>query len=132
MVIYGEYEVSFSAPGRIVLPKKIREHITGTSFVLTKGFASCLSGYDRASWEEKATAVGSVSLLEQQDMQKRRFLFSSAAVVEVDEQGRFVIPKHLLSYAGLEGKVCVIGVGDHFELWDSATWHEYLNSTELS
>lgn len=132
MVFYGEYEVSFSAPGRVVLPKKIRDLLTGASFVLTKGFTTCLSGYDRASWEEKAQVVGAVSLLEQQDMQKRRFLFSSASVLEIDDQGRFVIPKNLLAYAKLEGKVAVVGVGDHFELWDMKKWNDYISLAELS
>jgi MraZ protein len=123
MVFYGEYEVSFSAPGRIVLPKKVREQLTGTSFVLTRGFDSCLSGYDQVLWEQKAGEVGSAStLLEQQDMKKKRFIFSSAAIVEIDEQGRFVIPKNLLAYAKLDKKVTIAGVGDHFELWNSEQW----------
>lgn len=127
MVFYGEYEVSFSAPGRVVLPKKVREQLTGTSFVLTRGFDACLSGYDLLQWEQKAAEVGSAStLLEQQDLKKKRFIFSSAAIAEIDDQGRFVIPKNLLTYAMLDKKVVIAGVGDHFELWNSQQWLKQL------
>jgi MraZ protein len=67
----------------------------------------------------------SFSLLEGENLERRRFIFSSTSYVEVDEQGRFVIPKNLLDYAKLDKKAVIIGVGDHFEIWDSAGWESY-------
>ncbi|MBI2051290.1 MraZ N-terminal domain containing protein [Candidatus Roizmanbacteria bacterium] len=55
MVFFGEYLVSFTGSGRVVLPKKIRELLKGNIFIVTKGFNFCLAGYDRQEWEEKAT-----------------------------------------------------------------------------
>jgi MraZ protein len=130
MVFIGEYPVSFSAPGRIVLPKKIREQLTGTTFIITRGFDSSLSGYDRKTWEEKAQDLVNVSLIEQTDLKKRRLLFSSALYVEIDEQGRFVIPKSLLNDAGIKEKVVIIGAGDHFEVWSEKDWNTYKKSIE--
>ena len=51
MVFFGEYLVSFTAPGRVVIPKKIRELLKGDSFIVTKGFDFCLAGYDKEDWE---------------------------------------------------------------------------------
>ena len=76
MVFFGEYLVTFTSPGRIVLPKKIRELIKGNIFILTKGFDLCLSGYDKEDWEARAKELLSVSLLEKENLEKRRFLFS--------------------------------------------------------
>ena len=126
MVFFGEYEVTFSAPGRVVLPKKLRESLKGNVFVLTKGFDMCLAGYDRQDWEKRSKDLLHVSLLERENIEKKRFLFSSAIYIEIDDQGRFVIPKNLLHYAELLKKVLMVGVGDHFELWQESKWSEYL------
>ncbi len=125
MVFFGEYQLSFTAPGRIVLPKKIRELLKGNVFILTKGFNSCLAGFDRDDWEKRTQELVQVSLLEQDNLEKRRFLFSSTVYLEIDDQGRFVIPKNLLEYADLKGKVIVVGVGDHFEIWNQDKWEDY-------
>ncbi len=125
MVFFGEYQVSFTGAGRIIIPKKLRELLTGDTFILAKGFDLCLAGYDRSSWEDKARELMSFSLLDAENLEKRRFIFSSTSYVEVDEQGRFVIPKPLLSYAGLKEKAVLIGVGDHFEIWDREKWENY-------
>ena len=124
MVFIGEFQVSFTGLGRIVLPKKIRELLKGNSFIVTKGFDKCLAGFDKQDWEDRANELLQVSLLEQKNLDKRRFVFSSASSLEIDEQGRFVIPKNLLEFAGLSKKVVIIGVGDHFEFWDEEKWVE--------
>lgn len=131
MVFFGEYAVSFSAPGRIVLPKKLRELLKGNIFILTKGFDFCLSGYDKEDWELKARELLNVSLLEKENLEKRRFLFSSAVYLEIDDQGRFVIPRHLLSYGELKEKVLIIGVGDHFEIWSEERWEKYKKESKV-
>lgn len=126
MVFFGEYSVSFSAPGRIVLPKKLRELLKGNTFVLGRGFDNCLAGFDKKDWEARAKDLLSVSLLERENLEKRRLLFSSAVYLEIDDQGRFVIPKNLLQFASLHEKVVIAGIGDHFEIWDESSWREYI------
>lgn len=125
MVFYGEYQVSFTGQGRIVLPKKIRELLKGNSFVLTKGFGNCLAGYDKQDWEDRAKDLMGVSLLDRENIEKRRSLFSSATYAEIDEQGRFVVSKSLIKYFSAGNKAVIIGVGDHFEIWDQQKWSEY-------
>ena len=76
MVFFGEFLVTFSGQARIVLPKKIRELLKGNTFILTKGFNACLSGYDKEDWELKAKELLQVSLLEKENLEKRRFVFA--------------------------------------------------------
>lgn len=125
MVFFGEYLVSFSAPGRFVLPKKIRDLLKGNIFILAKGFDFCLAGYDKEGWEEKAKDLLQVSLLEQDNLTKRRFIFSSTVYMDIDDQGRFVVPKNLSNYAKLANKAVIVGVGDHFEIWKPELWEKY-------
>ena len=125
MVFFGEYQVLFSSPGRLVLPKKLRELLKGNAFILTKGFNQCLAGFDKEDWENRAKDLLQVSLLEQENIEKRRFVFSSVVYPEIDEQGRFIIPKNLMLYSNLSNKAVIIGVGDHFEIWSQDRWQEY-------
>ena len=86
MVFYGEYTVTVTEGGRIAIPKKIRENLTGNVLILTKGFDICLAGYDRQDWQRRTDDLTNVSLLDKEHIDKRRMLFSGAHEVEFDEQ----------------------------------------------
>jgi MraZ protein len=127
MLLLGEFEIYFTGQGRILIHKKIREELGETkSFVITKGFDICLAGFRTTDWENGAQALMTPSLLEMDKIEIKRHLFSSASQLEIDDQGRVVVPKNLLSYANLlQKEMLIIGVGTHFEIWDKQKWHEY-------
>lgn len=130
MVYYGEYEVSITEGGRIALPKKIRDGLTNNEFVITKGSGKSLSGYDKKSWEERVNELLNMTVLEKdkpENVAKRRVLFSSTVYLEIDDQGRAVLPRNLREFAALSKKAIIAGVGDHFEIWDKDRWNEYIN-----
>jgi MraZ protein len=54
-----------------------------------------------------------------------RFLLGSAFEVELDSQGRFIIPKYLRQYADITGEVVFLGVGNRVELWSQTKWANY-------
>jgi len=125
MVFFGEYQINFSGSGRLLVPKKVRELLKGNTFILTKGFGICLAGYDKDDWEKRAAELLNPSLLQPTDMENRRAIFSSMVYLEIDDQGRFVIPKNLLEYCHLKDQAIIIGVGDHFEIWETSKWKTY-------
>lgn len=129
MVFFGEYQVNFSGTGRLLLPKKVRELLKGNVFILTKGFGNCLSGYDKDDWEKRASELLNPSLLQPTDMNERRSIFSAMTYLEIDDQGRFVVPKNLLEYGRLKDRVIIIGVGDHFEIWSYEEWKKYAHTS---
>jgi len=126
MVFYGEYTASFTSGGRLVLPKKIRALIKGSQFVITKGFDQCLSGYDVGDWENRSKEFLSSSLLSTASIELRRIVFSGAVYVDLDDQGRFVLPKALMQYLKIDKNAIFVGVGDHFEIWSLDKWQKYL------
>jgi MraZ protein len=125
MVFYGEYLVSSSGIGRFLLPKKIRELLKTPIFILTKGFDNCLHGYNKEDWEKRTLNLFKDPILTKEQLIKQRFVFSSLVYIEIDRQGRFVIPKNLINYANLGEKIVVIGAGDHFEIWETENWEKY-------
>ena len=51
-------------------------------------------------------------------------MFSSAEPVELDKQGRVIIPDHLRQYAAITGDVSIIGLGEYIEIWDTQAWQK--------
>jgi MraZ protein len=119
----GEYEHTIDAKGRMAVPAKFRTQMERGA-VISKGMGTCLSVYSMLRWEEKsAELVAEKTSEELRDFERR--IYPSAGEVELDGQGRLVIPGKLRTYAGLGTEVTVAGVRDHFEIWDRATWQEY-------
>ncbi len=120
----GEYQAKFSGKGRVILPKKLREAISGKEIILSRGFEGCIWGFDLKVWEHQAEKQLEVSAVEEKARNLRRYLFSSSIQVEFDEQGRVVIPGSLLTYAKIKKEVSLIGAGDHFEIWGKSEWEK--------
>src|SRR5215472_19165568 len=119
----GEYEHTIDAKGRMAVPAKFRTQMDRGA-VISKGMGVCLSVYTRDRWDEKsAELVEGKTSEELRDFERR--IYPSASEVELDGQGRLVIPGRLRTYAELGSEVTVAGVRDHIEIWDRATWLAY-------
>lgn len=117
----GEYFHSLDEKGRVNFPVKLREEL-GDQFVLTKGLDGCLSAYSMEKWESISDKVAGLPAAKARDL--KRFMFSSAAIVNCDKQGRVLVTPNLRAYAGLEKEIAVIGASDHVEVWDKDLWLE--------
>lgn len=119
----GEYDHTIDVKSRMAIPAKFRVDLAKGG-VISKGMGSCLSVYSRQRWEEKSAelVIGKTSE-ELRDFERR--IYPSASEVDLDGQGRIVIPAKLRTYAKLGNEVTVAGVRDHIEIWDRATWQTY-------
>ncbi len=120
----GSYEPSFDLNlRRIALPKKIRDYLATSEIILSYGFEKCIFGFDTEAWQQESQKQLEVSLSERSGRDIRRFFFSSAVIIKLDDQGRLVIPSDHVHYAEIT-KPIIIGAGDHFEIWNEAHWQE--------
>ena len=120
----GSYKPSFDKDSRrIALPKKIRDYLATSGIVLSYGFEECIFGFDTRSFEKESEKQLAVSIADRSARNTRRFFFSSARHVELDNQGRFVIPGDLYQWAKISDPL-IIGAGDHFEIWEQELWEE--------
>lgn len=126
----GQFDVKFTGSGRVVLPKKIREEIQGTSVILSRGFENCIWGFSEEGFEIEAKKQLEVSSVDEKAREMRRYFFSGSEKVELDNQGRFVIPGNLLKFAAIKIQVVIVGAGDHFEIWDQVGWIAYMKQIE--
>ena len=122
----GEYQHNIDAKGRVIIPSKLSENLSGT-FIVTRGLDKCLFIYDRKRWED---IIGKLKELPWTDPDVRRFArFFTAGAVECsfDSQGRILIPQNLREHAMLDKLIVTIGVVDRIEIWNKALWDDYNN-----
>jgi MraZ protein len=122
----GEYVTKFSGIGRVILPKKLRGQLQGNAVILSRGFEECIWGFDLGQFEVEAKKQLEIPATEERGRFIRRYLFSGSEQVELDSQGRFVIPASLLDFAKVDEPI-VIGAGDHFEIWERKNWERHIS-----
>lgn len=127
----GEFEHSIDDKGRVAVPARFREELA-EGLVLTRGFDQCLQAFPRPVWQQLAQKVSSLSLGSPEARNLRRILFANAAEVEVDRQGRILVPQNLREYAGLAEQVVITGMDTYFELWSSERWRAVIEQLDTS
>lgn len=112
----GEYNHTIDAKGRLIIPSKFRETL-GDTFVVTKGLDGCLFVYDNEEWGIFEEKLKSLPITNKEARQFVRFFLAGAAEVEVDKQGRILVPNVLREFAELNKDVVLIGVASRIEIW---------------
>ena len=124
MLLTGTYTRTLDDKGRLVLPKRVREVMSEAAILfVTPGPEQCLWLYTEAELERQATRFDRAADAEARVF--RRLYFAQTEAVDLDKTGRMLVPERLLKFAGLKKEVVLIGVRDHLELWDAATWTRY-------
>jgi MraZ protein len=125
----GEYEHSLDEKGRLAIPARFREEL-GEIVYVTRGFDRCLMGFTREKWEELSQQVSQLAVGARDARDLRRLLFSNAAELQPDRQGRILIPQNLREYANLGEQVILAGLSTYFEIWSSERWQEVLDKID--
>jgi len=120
----GEYNHSLDAKGRVILPADFRVEL-GESFIITKGLDNCLFIYPQSEWEQLSVKLRQLPLAKTEARAFVRFFFAGARQVELDKQGRFLIPATLRQHASLKKDAVLIGVSNRIEVWSKDEWLKY-------
>ena len=130
----GEYNHTIDAKGRLIIPAIFRE-VLGDEFVVTKGMDGCLFVFDNSEWQVFAEKLRSLPMIDKEVRQFTRFFLAGAASVEVDKQGRILLPSVLRDFAGIIKDTVLIGVGSRIEIWSKDRWEgtvTYQDMDEIS
>ncbi|QQG49972.1 MAG: division/cell wall cluster transcriptional repressor MraZ [Candidatus Berkelbacteria bacterium] len=123
-MLIGEFTHNLDAKGRLSVPAKFRSEL-GSSAIVTRGLDKCLFLYPKAEWETMATRLANLPISSSNARAFARMMLSGAMEVEIDKQGRALLPGYLRDYAGIKGPVMVTGVFNRAEIWDKQTWDAY-------
>lgn len=117
----SEYNHTVDAKGRLIIPSKFRETL-GEEFVVSKGMDGCLFVYANDDWNAFEQKLTSLPLINKEARQFARFFLAGAAQVELDKQGRILLPAGLRDFADLDKDVVLVGVGSRIEIWSKEKW----------
>ena len=124
----GITELNLDSKGRIAVPTRYREQLYGRcggQLVITIDTKEpCLSIYPLPEWEEVQPKLDRLSSINPKTAMVKRLLLGNASDVEMDGNGRVLIPTKLRKHANLEKRTVLIGQGKRFEIWDEAIWDQ--------
>lgn len=120
-MLYGRYQHNIDAKGRIFVPAKLREKL-GDTFIAAAVLDPCVSLYSMEEWDKLLEGLMEAPMTQSRHLLRK--LTANAVDVQIDAQGRILLPKHLLAYAGLEKEALVLGAGKRAEIWNPALYEE--------
>ncbi|WP_370280893.1 division/cell wall cluster transcriptional repressor MraZ [Pontibacterium sp.] len=134
----GVNPINLDAKGRMAIPARYREQIMGCcdgSLVATIDTEErCLLLYPLPEWEEIQKKIEALPSLNPAARRLQRLLIGHATDLEMDGNGRLLLPAPLRDYAQLDKKIVLLGQGRKFEIWSEALWEatrdEYLQVDE--
>ena len=128
----GSYAVTMDAKGRLAIPARIRDQLVaecGGRIVVTAHHAErCLLLYPEPEWLLLAPEIENLPTAESAALrQLQRRVLGNAAPLELDGNGRILLPPTLRDFAGLEKNLIIAGLGHRLEIWHAAGWNTSLN-----
>ncbi|MBQ8675541.1 MAG: division/cell wall cluster transcriptional repressor MraZ [Bacteroidaceae bacterium] len=132
MRFIGDYSAKADAKGRVFLPAPLRKVLEGAGesrcILRVDLFQPCLVLYPESLWHEMLDMLRSrLNRWNGTHQQLLRKFLADAEVVELDSNGRILINKRKLDYAGITADVRFLAVDDHIEIWDKQRCEQVLN-----
>ncbi len=131
----GTYECKLDVKGRMMLPvalKKQLQSVLGEGLVLKRSvFHQCLEIYPMSEWNAVMAKVNKLNRFVKKNNDFIRMFTAGVKVVELDGNGRLLVPKDLISYSGLQKELVLSSAGNMIELWDKKAYEDVLHNPEV-
>ena len=118
----GASSLSLDAKGRLSVPTRHRDVLMATAagqLTLTRHPHGCLMVFPRPEWEKFRERIAALPMSAQW---WERIFLGNAMDVDMDGTGRVLVSPELRAAAGLTRDTMLLGMGEHFELWDKARY----------
>ncbi|WP_291493658.1 division/cell wall cluster transcriptional repressor MraZ [Desulfurella sp.] len=128
-MLRGRFECILDDKGRIKIPSKFLETLkgSGVNVLVMTFFDQSIYAYPKNIWEELESKALNLPLTNKSARRFKRMFFSSAIDVNLDSQGRIIIPQTLRQLANIEKNIVVLGNLDHIELWSAQNWQQEMD-----
>jgi MraZ protein len=117
----GETAITIDDKGRLAIPTASRELVAraGNRLVITYNpyESGCLWLYPEAEWETVRDQVNALPNAKRVHRNLQLKLVGAATPVELDSNGRVLVPASHRNAAGIDKKAVLLGMGSKFELW---------------
>lgn len=125
----GEYDCKLDPKGRIMIPAGLRKQFGASwkdRFVINRGFEKCLVLYPITEWEKISEEINKLNQYVKKNREFLRYFYRGATEIELDGNGRMLIPKRLQEYANIQKEVILFAYGNKIEIWDKDTYDSLL------
>ena len=131
MYFYGTYEHTIDDRGRIAVPARFRRALADGAIVRS-GQDGCTEMYTHEGFEQEVRLrLGEATGTRRRAARlTRRSFLAGAFEVELDTQGRIVIPPPVREQSEFAGRAVFVGCGDYIELWSPERWAGELDAIE--
>src|SRR3989338_6894579 len=113
----------------MAVPAKFRADLKQGA-VVTRGLDNCLFVYTIKEWQKLVEKLGSMPMTQAKSRAFNRFILGSAMDLELDSQGRILLPDYLRQFASLKKEAVIAGLYNRLEIWDKGLWEKYKKATE--
>ena len=118
--------INMDAKGRLAMPARQREPLLsrcdGQIVVTIDTQTPCLVIYPLPEWERIEQDIQGLPSLKPAVRRYQRLVLGYATDLELDGNGRMLLPQSLREYARLDKKLVLVGQGNKLELWSEALW----------
>lgn len=135
----SEYVCKLDAKGRLVLPARIKAQLPEPEggvkeLVIRRGFEQCLIIYPMVEFKKVFSKISGLNEFNEENRKIQRGFLSGVMTVELDSNGRLLIPKNMLATAGIDKDVMLVGTGTKVEVWNPTIYekHQIQDPSELS
>ena len=129
IMLSGEYSVTLDDTGRIALPRDLRDELERGQVVLTKGPDSCLWLYPAEEWKEQERLIlRNTNRFSTEGREIMRNFIGPQKYLDMDRQGRILIPPTLRDHAGLSRECIILGQYDYLEIWAEDRYRAHMQS----
>ncbi len=126
----GTNTINMDAKGRMAIPAKHRDALLsdcdGHLVITIDKDNPCLMIYPLHEWEKIEQALSALPSLNKAARRLQHLLIGHASDVDIDANGRILVPPTLREYASLEKKLMIVGQGRKLELWSEEQWQAHM------
>ena len=124
----GVQHINLDAKGRMAVPSRQRELLSVLSeghIVLTVDTQTpCLALYPLPEWERIESDVQALPALNPAVKRFQRLVLGYASDLQLDGNGRVLVPPALREYAQLDRRAVLVGQGNKLEIWSEDLWQQ--------
>ncbi len=130
--LIGTYECKVDAKGRLMVPSAIKKQLTPVlqeGFVLKRSvFQPCLELYPMEEWNNLMKKVNGLNRFKKKNNDFIRRFTAGVKTVEVDTNGRLLIPKDLMIFADIDKEIVLSSAINIIEIWDKAKYENAVDA----
>jgi len=134
-LLTGTYECKVDAKGRLMMPAAIKKQLASVlqdGFVLRRSvFQKCLELYPMSEWQVLMQKMNKLNKFKKKNNDFIRRFTAGAKIVEVDFNGRLLVPKDLTVFADISKNIVVASAINIIEIWDKDLYEQAIDDASL-